>query len=179
VSALALAPSVALAADVSAAASAAVNATAGASGNVAGQNDNRSGASSAAADVTGSASVGTTLGLGDLVTDLNGTGDDGTTLTAIGAANEKSTIIIVPVSSMAADASVGADALATAETHASGRLGSVRAAVHGSAVVEAALVAKGYRDSQIVGVRSDATVTTNNSQNNTGGTIWVYVDDRA
>ena len=134
-----------------------------------------------AADVSAAATaaVGTTLGLGDLVTNLNGSGDDGTALTAISAATDKSTIIIVPLSSMTADAGVDATALGAAETHASGRLGSLRAAVRGSDAVEAALVAKGFKDSQIVGAQADASATTGNPQNNTGGTIWIYVDDRA
>ena len=169
VSALALTPSIALAANVSTAAS----------GNLAGQNDSRSTSSSLVPDVTDSAAVSGTLGMGALVTNLNGSGDDGTALTAIGAANAKSTIIIVPVSSMTADAGLDTNALAGAETHASGRLGSLRKAVHDSTVVEAALVVKGYNDRQIVGVQSDGAVATSNSQNNVGGTIWIYVDDRA
>ena len=162
VSALVLAPSMALAADVSAAA------TTAASGNLAGQNDSRSSSASAAADVSGSASVGTSLGLGALVTNLNGTGDDGTALTAVGAATAKSTVVIVPVSSMKADASITAAALTAAETHASTRLGAIRAAIHGNAVVEAALTAKGYNDNQVVGLQADAS-----------STITVYVDDSA
>ena len=176
VSALALAPTLAVA-DASAVVNSATSAAVGA-----GANDN-SASASGAADVSaaasgalgntsasgmanGSASAGAVLSLDDLITGIDNNGDDSATIAAIGSATSSTTINIVPVSSLKASGTANASALTSAEASASDRLGKLRAAVHGNAAVEAALTAKGYNDNQVVSVQADASAN-----------IWVYVDD--
>jgi hypothetical protein len=170
VSVLVVAPTLA-AADASAvvngAASGAVNATTdgasvGASTDASAAASGTLDSNSASAMVSGSVAASGQLSLGDLVTDIASSGDDSETISAIGSATTASTINIVAVSSLKADAS----ALANAKTSSSDRLTKLRAAVHADAAIEAALTAKGYSDDHVVAVKIDASAT-----------IWVYVDD--